>query len=199
MSDNPTPLLSGSALPEIRKVNWPHAPPHRLSKSGSYFITASTYQKERFFHDAQRRDLLHDSLLTHAAESGWQLEAWAVFSNHYHFVARPARENLAKEDLGIMLAGLHEETAKELNKLDATPGRKVWHNFWDTHLTYERSLMARLNYTIQNPVKHGLVKVASQYPWCSAAWFERVSSGAWVQTIYRFKIDNLKIPDDFDP
>ena len=41
-----------------------------------------------------------------AAESGWQLEAWAVFSNHYHFVARPALENLAKEDLGIMLAGL---------------------------------------------------------------------------------------------
>ena len=123
MSDNPTPLLSGSALPEIRKVNWPHAPPHRLSKSGSYFITASTYQKERFFHDAQRRDLLHDSLLTHAAESGWQLEAWAVFSNHYHFVARPARENLAKEDLGIMLAGLHEETAKELNKLDAAGAR----------------------------------------------------------------------------
>jgi putative transposase len=197
MSDNPssTPPMP----PEVRKVNWPHAPPHRLSKSGSYFITAATYQKQRFFHDAQRRDLLHDSLLTHATASGWQLEAWAVFSNHYHFVARPALENLAKEDLGIMLSGLHEETAKALNALDSAPGRKVWHNFWDTHLTFERSLMVRLNYTIQNPVKHGLVKVASQYPWCSAAWFERVSTGAWVQTIYRFKTDNLKIPDDFDP
>jgi putative transposase len=49
----------------------------------------------------------------------------------------------------------------------------------------------------QNGVKHGLVGVASQYPWCSAAWFERVASAAQVKTVYGFKIDQLNIPDDF--
>jgi putative transposase len=46
-------------------------------------------------------------------------------------------------------------------------------------------------------VKHKLVPVANQYPWCSAAWFERVASPAQVKMIYGFKIDGLKVEDDF--
>ena len=195
----PESEMTGEPQPTIRKVNWPHAPPHRLGVSGSYFVTAGTYQKLRLFHDAPRLDLLHDALLTHVSEAGWQLEAWAVFSNHYHFVSRPTKDGEAKVDLGKMIKGLHERTAGALNELDGQPGRKVWHNFRDTHLTYERSRMARLNYTMQNPVKHGLVPVATQYRWCSAAWFERVSTGAWVETIRSFKTDTLAVPDDFQP
>ena len=180
-------------------MDWPRAPPHRLGLSGSYFVTAATYQKQRLFHDAPRLDLLHDALLSHATEAGWQLEAWAVFSNHYHFVSRPAKDGEAKADVGRMVKALHERTAGALNRMDGQPGRRVWHNYWDTHLTFERSLMARLNYTMQNAVKHGLVPVAAQYRWCSAAWFERVSTGAWVQTVRSFKTDALKLPDDFQP
>ena len=73
----------------------------------------------------------------------------------------------------------------------------MWFNFWDTKLTYERSYLARLNHVHQNAVKHGLVRVANQYLWCSAAWFERVVSPAMVKTIYSFKIDKLQIQDDF--
>jgi putative transposase len=81
--------------------------------------------------------------------------------------------------------------------LEQRIGRKVWFNFWDTKLTSERSYLARLNYVHQNPVKHGLVTMANQYRWCSAAWFERVASPAMVKTIYGFKTDKLKIYDDF--
>lgn len=51
----------------------------------------------------------------------------------------------------------------------------------------------------QNPVKHGLVPVANQYRWCSAAWFERTASTAQVKSIYRFKVDQVRVRDDFDP
>lgn len=97
-----------------------------------------------------------------------------------------------------MLSVLHTKTAGWINKLDDTPGRQVWFNFWDTHLTYERSYLARPNYLHQNAVRHGLVPVATQYPWCSAGWLERVASPAMVQAIYRFKIDRLQVLDDFD-
>jgi putative transposase len=92
-----------------------------------------------------------------------------------------------------MLKTLHVETAGWVNRLDGTPGRQVWFNFRDTRLTFRRSYLARLNYTHQNAVKHGLVLVANQYPWCSAAWFERAASPAQVKAIYRFKIDKLPI------
>jgi putative transposase len=95
------------------------------------------------------------------------------------------------------LGHLHEKTAKWINRLDKTRGRQVWHNFYESRLTYEKSYFARLNYTHQNAVKHGLVSVANQYPWCSAAWFERTATAAQVKTLYSFKTDKLHVPDDF--
>ncbi len=97
-----------------------------------------------------------------------------------------------------MLGLLHEKTAKWINRLDDTPGRQVWHNFWETRLTYEKSYLARLNYVHQNPVKHGLVPVANQYPWGSAGWFERTARPAQVKTINAFKTDKLNVFDEYD-
>jgi putative transposase len=98
-----------------------------------------------------------------------------------------------------MLAVLHTKTSRWVNRLDKTPARQVWFNFRDTRLTHHRSYLARLNYVHQNAVKHGLVPVANQYPWCSAAWFERTASAAIVKSIYRFKTDAVRVPDEFSP
>ena len=98
-----------------------------------------------------------------------------------------------------MLKTLHVKTSGWINGLDDTPARQVWFNFRETRLTFPKSYFARPNYTHQNAVKHRLVRVANQYPWCSAAWFERTASPAHVKTIYRFNTDKLQLPDDFDP
>jgi putative transposase len=138
--------------------------------------------------------MLCDRLHAAAEEFGWLLEAWAVMSNHYHFVAR------SPDDPGTlqrMLGKLHTLTAKEVNALDAAPGRKVWHQYWDTRLTYERSYLARLNYVHQNPVHHRLVTHATAYQWCSAAQFEAEAPVAFQRTVAAMPIDKLKVVDDF--
>jgi len=144
-------------------------------------------------------DVLHRGLLTVANTFGWSLEAWAAFSNHYHFIAHSPPTDDDATSLRKMLMTLHRRTAIWINRLDQTPGRQVWHNFWDTRLTFERSYLARLNYVHQNPVKHGLVAVANHYRWCSAAWFERETSPAMVKTISAFRIDRVAVDDDFAP
>jgi putative transposase len=181
-----------------RRPPWPHAPLHQLSVRGTYFLTASTYLKAHHFRSAERLRVLHRGLLTVARRFDWQLEAWAVFSNHYHFVGHSPAMAPDASNLSDMLSLLHAKTAGWINKLDQTPGRQVWFNFWETRLSYQKSYLARLNYVHQNPVRHGLVPVANQYPWCSAAWFERTASPAMVKTIYRFKIDRLSLRDDFE-
>ncbi len=65
---------------------WPHAPRHCLSEQGTYMVTTGTYHKAHIFCDADRLTCLESSLLALAREYDWELEAWAVFSNHYHFV-----------------------------------------------------------------------------------------------------------------
>jgi len=176
--------------------DWPHAPIHRLTESGTYMVTTGTYQKLHVFQEAERLTLLEDSLLTLARQYEWHLEAWAVFSNHYHFVghtlASPPR-------LREFLIELHANTARDVNRLDGVEDRQVWHNFWERRLTYQKSYLTRLNYVHQNAVKHGLVATANQYRWCSAAWFERTATPAQVKTIYGLKTDSVKISDNFQP
>jgi|SRR5580765_1235469 len=179
-----------------QRISWPHAPLHELSGRGTYIVTAGTYKKAHHFRGSDRLSVLHRGLLSVARKSGWRLEAWAVFSNHYHFVGQSPDDGA--DNLAEMLGLLHEKTAKWINKLDESAGREVWHNFWETRLTHRNSYLARLNYVHQNPVKHGLVQVANQYLWCSAAWFERTARPAQVKTIYSFKIDKLKVLDDYE-
>ena len=157
-------------------------------------VTAATLHKRPLFNSPQKLDQLERELLKLAKEYAFQLNAWTVFPNHYHFVGRAEQES---SNLRVFLSHLHSNTARELNRTDGTTGRRVWYNFWDTKLTYERSYFARLNYVHQNPVKHGLVATANQYRWCSAAWFERTAAPAIVKTIYGFKIDKLQIADDY--
>ena len=173
---------------------WPHAPLHRLGEHGVYMVTAATLYKKHLYSGAERLTLLENELLSLAKKYHWHLEAWAVFSNHYHFVARSEDES---ESLRRLLTHLHANAARELNRLDEAAGRAVWYNFWDTRLTYETSYLARLNYVHQNPVRHGIVAVANQYRWCSAAWFERTPTPAMVKTIYGFNTDKVKVIDDF--
>jgi hypothetical protein len=111
---------SGNELPHSK--DWPHAPVHRLSDHGTYMVTAGTLHKEHCFRHPECLDLLESALLRLAKQFGWQLEAWAVFSNHYHFVAH-GREGA--KNLRGLLKQLHGETSHDLNQLDGKSGRSV--------------------------------------------------------------------------
>ena len=137
------PIFDERRVPHA--IPWPHAPTHRLSAGGTYFVTVGTYLKRHHFRGPDRLSVLHRGLLTVARDFGWTLEAWAAFSNHYHFVGHSPTDDQGAASLAPMLRLLHEKTAKWLDQLDAAPGRKVWHNFRETLLTYQKSYMARLN------------------------------------------------------
>jgi putative transposase len=189
---------SGDTLAQSREYavmrSWPHAPPHWLFTPGTYMVTASTYKKVRLLNTSARLDLVQNCLFEVAAEFGWRLEAWAILANHYHFVARSPDD---PRTLRRLIGKLHMLTAKALNLLDGTPGRKVWFQYWDSLITYERSYLARLAYVHGNPVKHGLVRKATDYPWCSAGWFIEHAPGSFVETVRRLKTDRVAVPDDF--
>ena len=180
-----------------REICWPHAPVHQLPEGGTFFVTAARYRKAPLFRGRQRLEVLHRGLLKVANDFGWHLEVWAVFANHYHFIAHSPETDGGPAGLPKMIGTLHCKTAQWINRLDNTPNRMVWFNYLDTNLTFRSSYLVRLNYVHHNAVKHGRVPVANQYPWCSAAWFENTASQAMVESIYRFNIDKVAIDDGF--
>jgi putative transposase len=85
-----------------------------------------------------------------------------------------------------------------VNERDSTAGRKVWFQYWDSHLSFEKSYFARLRYVHENAVHHGLVSVASNYPWCSAGWFERCAEASFRKTIMSLPCNTINVLDDFE-
>ena len=157
-------------------------------------VTAGTYLKTPFFRGAQRLEYLCDTLLELAEKYQWSLQAWAVFPNHYHFVALSPGDAAS---LTALSRHLHSVTAIQANSWDGASGRTVWFQYWDTALTYDRSYCARLSYVHRNAVHHGLVHEPSLYPWCSAGWFQRRAVMAFQKRIMAMKIDRVRVADEF--
>ena len=157
-------------------------------------VTCGTYEKKHILDDSKRLNLFMNKFFELSNEFAWTLQAWAILSNHYHFIAISPEE---AQTLPSFLSKLHSQTAKAINRLDTTPGRRVWYQYFDTRITYQRSYLARLKYVHQNPVHHGIVRNASEYRWCSACWFEQTANSAFRKTVNNFKINNLKVYDEF--
>lgn len=157
-------------------------------------VTAGTYQKLPHWNTPQRLDFLLEALFARATEFGWQLQAWAVLSNHYHFIAASPAD---ASSLRKFIAKLHMTTAKQLNEWDGTLGRKVWYQYWDSQITFEQSYLARLNYVHQNPAHHGVMENAFEYRWCSAKWFTQNAPAELVASVGNYKTDKLVVSDDF--
>ncbi len=175
--------------------DWSHAPLHRLGEPGTYMVTAATLYKEHYFRGRERLELLLDTLLKLAKQYEVDLEAWAVFSNHYHWIGRPTG---APEAIKDFINQLHSDTARFVNGEDGVEGRQVWFQYWDTALTFTKSYYARLNYVMENPVRHGVVRLAADYPWCSAGWFEEHARSGAFRMIKSFKVDRLNVYDPFE-
>ena len=178
-----------------KTIYWPHAPEHHLFDCGTYIITCGTYHKQHFLNSPNKLTLVRNLLFELATKYDWQLQAWAIMSNHYHFVARSPDDPAT---LKKMLSTLHTLSATALNRIDGKRGRHFWHNYYDSRITFEKSWLARLKYVHQNPVHHSVVKNAELYEWCSATWFAREGGNAFVKTVNSFKIDQVKVYDEFD-
>lgn len=173
---------------------WPHSPSKTVKGPGLYIVTAGTYKKKHLFDTDDKLDLLQEAFFDIAQKQGWQLEAWAFISNHYHIVGQaPATESPVSD----LVQRVHGRTSYELNRLDGVKGRRVWFNYWDTRLTFQESYMARLAYVHTNPVKHSLVTNAKDYRWCSASWFELYGDRPFVESVLSFPTDEVRVLDDF--
>jgi putative transposase len=173
---------------------WPHAPPHHFTPQGLYLLTAGTLHKARLFDSPAKLDQFRAITFELAANYALSLHAWAFLANHYHLVAGFEKATVPHR---VFLRHLHREIAIRLNEIDSAPGRKVIYQFWDSELTFEKSYLARLSYVHHNPVHHHLMAVARDYAWCSARWFETNARPAFVRSVYSFKTNRVRVPDDF--
>jgi len=181
-------------MEDIYKI-YPHNPPHYFVPNAMYIVTGAILHNKRILKSDKHKLLVMDILLERATHWKWDLEAWVILENHYHFIARAPENALTLEKL---IRQIHSKSAVQLNKLDKTLGRKVWYNYWDTCITLETSYYARLHYVHLNPVKHGLAENAEDYPFCSYRWFLEKAEDDFQNAVMNQPIDRVDIFDNFD-
>ena len=163
-----------------------HNPPHLFRPNALYMLTASIYQKKLLIKSGKRKNEWIDAFLKSASIYQWDVIAWVVLSNHYHAIVRSAKEKL---NMSKFIGSYHKFTARKWNLEDKTPGRKVWWNYWDSCIQSERDYLPRLNYIFQNPVKHGLVSHAEDYPFSNYQAFLSVET--WDEQSHIGKISDV--------
>ena len=180
-------------MDEIYKT-YLHNPPHYFVPNAMYIVTGAILHNEHLLTESRRKEFVLQTLWERSSLLNWNLQAWAVLNNHYHFIAQAPENAMTLEKL---IRQMHSITAIEINRWDNMPGRQVWFNYWDTCLTHERSYLARLHYVHMNPVKHRLTDNAINYPFCSYGWFVDQGDEALKQQVFAQPIDRVKIFDNF--
>jgi len=180
-------------MEDIYKV-YLHTPPHYFVSNAMYMVTGSIFNKQHLLFDNRYKDFFLKTLFEKAKLMNWELQAWAVLNSHYHFISK-APEN--STTLTKLIQQVHSITAIQFNRWDNTPGRQIWQNYWDTCITYDKAYLARLRYVHENPVKHGLVENAIDYPYCSYRWFIEQGGDDLREQVLAQPIDKIKVFDDF--
>jgi putative transposase len=181
-------------LEEFKTYN--HNPPHLFRNSAKYFITASTYRKEKYLRKNQTKYIVLNSIKFGFNRYDWLLEDWVILDNHYHLMVQ-AKENANK--LPKIINDIHKFTTLKLKKefSELRKKQRIWYNYWDTCITYEKSYFARLNYIWFNPVKHGYTNDPAN--WKFGSYFERYNTEKdfFNLIVNKYKSDKVRVRDDF--
>ncbi len=98
-------------------------------------------------------------------ENQFDLIAFCLMSNHYHLVIDLRRLGVASKPLHRIIQSLHAQVARKANKLLNQTGT-FWHDESYDHVVRDDVELKRIiEYTLQNPVKAGLVDEWQKWPY----------------------------------
>ncbi|MGH7595187.1 MAG: REP-associated tyrosine transposase [bacterium] len=171
---------------------YPHNPPHLFIDGAIYFITGGVLDKRLILYDDEHKEIVRATMEKWFAHFQWHLDAWIILGNHYHLMAKAKLAN----DMPTIIGRMHGGSATLLNRLDGTPARQVWWNYWDTCIRGDYDFETRLAYIYWNAVKHGVVARPQDYLWSG---FSRAGKQEDDQCKFGEKPPgNLELQDNFD-
>jgi putative transposase len=159
-----------------------HRPPHIYRDNQIYFLTSRTYKEICYFNNDSKKEILKSVLIKSIKRFNIKIYAWVIIDNHYHLLfdikrkfpssqfANPGGDELgnseitskdnfaSKYQLVEFIRKIHKDSSRILNKIDNTPKRKIWYQYWDHCIRDEEDFYKHFNYIHNNPIKHKKVR-----------------------------------------
>ncbi|MCK5878080.1 MAG: transposase [Candidatus Marithrix sp.] len=139
-----------------------NTPIHFFCDDTPYFITAAIYEKRLLLADDSIKTKLLEIIQNCFQEKGWMLDHWVILDNHYHVLVNSRKG----EDLSKIIRAIHKQSGFLISKMTNCK-KPVWWNYWDYCPRDEKDYLIRLNYLLNNPIKHGYVNNLHNYPYSS--------------------------------
>ena len=148
------------AVPKYRRHYVPGMP---------VFVTFVTKNREPWLKQDGCAEMLMDSMRRAKSMWSYQHMAVAILPDHVHWILRPD----APAELSSIVASVKRDMSWRMKDRGRTT--PLWQaRFWDHVIRDPEDLARHMNYVHFNPVKHGIVSRAADYPFSSfAAWVRR--------------------------
>lgn len=118
------------------------------------FVTVCTRNRIPWLADSG----VHDTLKTVWTDaSGWAVGRYVIMPDHIHLFAAPG-------DMDIDLDKWVRYWKSQFTKRHGIPEHRWQDDHWDTRLRSDESYEFKWMYVLNNPVRHGLVKCADDWP-----------------------------------
>ena len=138
------------------------APPRGNTGYSIYFITASTFQKQRLFQSERFSVPFIDTLLHYRLERKFLLHEFVVMPNHFRLLITPTLT--LERAMQVIKGGFSYRARKELGFAG-----EIWQpSYYDRRVRAAEDYVNFRYYIRQNPVKRGLEQTPEEYCYSSA-------------------------------
>jgi len=160
-------------MTELKNI---HRPLHIYVSGQIYFITASTYNKLKILDDGRKRLIVRNNIIYSAIKWKIKVFAWVILSNHYHVLFQADKG----EDISAFIRTVNSKSSIELNRLNQTPNRMNFYQYWDRCVRDEKDFYIKFNYIHYNPVHHDYVKNPKDYLFSSYNEYVNQYGESWL-------------------
>ena len=159
-------LIFNILMPEYRRVR---------IEGGTYFFTVVTYQRRHILTDLPARKLLHDAWLDTQHRFPFETVAVCLLPDHLHCIWKlpqdDANYSIRWKEIKRLFTKSYlkeigncgeERNSSRIKRKEAT----IWQRrFWEHTIMDEDDLNNHVDYIHYNPIKHGYVARAADWPW----------------------------------
>ena len=132
--------------------------------NGTYFITASTFEKKCILQSERMAGLLINVFSHYQQQGKYQLHEFVVMPNHFHILITPLYPVTLEKAVQLTKGGFSYRVKKELGIEE-----EIWQtSFYDRRVRDAGEYRRFRHYIHMNPVRRGLVPVPEQFPYSPA-------------------------------
>src|SRR5690242_1013943 len=139
--------------------------PYRGSTGhGTYFITASTFEKAALLQTDRMAQLLLDVLFHYREQRRYLLHEFVIMPNHFHLLITPVVPVTLEKAIQFIKGGFSYRAKHELSFAG-----EIWQTSFYDHRVRDAEEYGRFRHHIHmNPVRRGIVATPEEFEYSSA-------------------------------